>query len=157
MRQTCLLGSCPSTDQLQPQNLIEVRKMKSIMTLAAAALIAISQAHAEETAPPGGPEAGATVFKKCMPCHKVGPNAKSGVGPALNGVVGRHAGADPDYSYSNAMKNSGLIWDELTLTTYLHAPRKLVPGTKMAFPGIKKDQEIADVIAYLKEFDARGQ
>jgi cytochrome c len=131
--------------------------MKSIMTLATAVLIVVSQAKAQETVPTGDPEDGATVFKKCMACHKVGPNAKSGVGPTLNGVVGRPAGADPDYSYSNAMKKSGLIWDELTLTTYLHAPRKLVPGTKMAFPGIKKDQEIADVIAYLKEFDARGQ
>lgn len=131
--------------------------MKSIiLAFAAAVLIAAGQAQAQETAPTSDPEAGATVFKKCMACHKVGPDAKSGVGPSLNGVVGRLAGTYPDYSYSTAMKNSGLIWDELTLRTYLHAPRKLVPGTKMAFPGIKKDQEIADVIAYLKQFDARG-
>ena len=132
--------------------------MKSIMmAFAASVLIAVGQAHAQETASTGDPEAGATVFKKCMACHKVGPDAKSGVGPTLNGIVGQPAGAYPDYSYSAAMKNSGLIWDESTLTTYLHAPRKLVPGTKMAFPGIKKEQEIADVIAYLKQFDARGR
>src|SRR5690349_21474497 len=132
--------------------------MKSIMiAFAAAVLIAVGHAHAQETASTGDPEAGATVFKKCMACHKVGSDAKSGVGPTLNGVVGRRAGTNPDYSYSTAMKSSGLIWDELTLTTYLHAPRQLVRGTKMAFPGIKKDQEIADVIAYLKQFDARGQ
>jgi cytochrome c len=132
--------------------------MKSIVLgIAAVVLIVVSQAQAQETPLIGDPEAGATVFKKCMACHKVGPDAKSGVGPSLNGVVGRPAGVYPDYSYSTAMKNSGLIWDELTLTTYLHAPRKLVPGTKMAFPGIKKDQEIADVIAYLRQFDARGQ
>lgn len=127
-----------------------------ILAFAAAGLIVVSQARAQETVSTGDPEAGATVFKKCMACHKVGPDAKSGVGPSLNGVVGRPAGTYPDYSYSTAMKNSGLIWDELTLTTYLHAPRKLVAGTKMAFPGIKKDQEIADLIAYLKQFDARG-
>jgi cytochrome c len=92
-----------------------------------------------------------------MACHKVGPDAKNGVGPVLNGVVGRAAGVYPDYSYSAASKNSGLAWDEPTLTTYLRAPRELVPGTKMTFAGLKKDQEIADVIAYLKQFDAQGQ
>lgn len=131
--------------------------MKSIMMMFAAVLIAVGQAHAQDTVRTGDPEAGANVFKKCMACHKVDPDAKSGVGPTLNGVVGRPAGVYPAYNYSPAMKNSGLIWDESTLTTYLHAPRKLVPGTKMAFPGIKKDQEIADVIAYLKQFDAQGQ
>src|ERR1043166_3596615 len=107
--------------------------MKSIMLGIAATLLIAGggQAHAQETALVGDPESGAAVFKKCMACHKVGPDAKNGVGPALNGVVGRAAGAYPDYSYSAAMKKSGLIWDELTLTTYLHAPRKLVPGTRM--------------------------
>ena len=106
---------------------------------------------------PGNAEAGAVVFRRCMACHQVGPDAKNGVGPVLNGVVGRAAGVYPDYSYSAANKNSGLTWDEPTLTTYLHAPRKLVPGTKMTFAGLNKDQEIADVIAYLKQFNAQGQ
>jgi cytochrome c len=92
-----------------------------------------------------------------MACHKVGTDARKGVGPVLNGVVGRAAATHPDYSYSAAMKDSGLIWDEATLTTYLQAPRRLVPGTKMTFTGLKKSQEIADVIAYLKQFDAQGQ
>ncbi|WP_256753400.1 cytochrome c family protein [Mesorhizobium sp. Mes31] len=131
--------------------------MKSTMLgLATAILTAVGSAHAEDSSP-GNAEAGAVVFRRCMACHKVGPDAKSGVGPVLNGVVGRGAGAYPDYNYSTANKNSGLTWDEPTLTTYLRAPRKLVPGTKMTFAGLSKDQEVADVIAYLKQFNAQGQ
>ncbi|MER8476105.1 cytochrome c family protein [Mesorhizobium sp. M1163] len=131
--------------------------MKSTMLgLATAILTAVGSAHAQESSP-GNAEAGAVVFRRCMACHKVGPDAQNGVGPVLNGVVGRAAGEYPDYSYSSANKNSGLTWDEPTLTTYLRAPRKLVPGTKMAFAGLSKDQEIADVIAYLKQFNAQGQ
>lgn len=121
-----------------------------------AILTAVGSAHALD-ASQGNAEAGATVFKRCMACHSVGPDAKNGVGPVLNGVVGRAAGVYPGYDYSAANKNSGLTWDEPTLATYLHAPRKLVPGTKMTFAGLSKDQEIADVIAYLKQFNAQGQ
>ncbi|MER9018385.1 cytochrome c family protein [Mesorhizobium sp. M0323] len=131
--------------------------MKStLLGLATAILTAVGSVHAQD-ALSSNAEAGAIVFKRCMACHKVGPDAKNGIGPVLNGVVGRAAGAYPDYSYSAANKNSGLTWDEPTLTTYLRAPRKLVPGTKMAFAGLSKDQEIADVIAYLKQFNAQGQ
>ena len=105
----------------------------------------------------GDATSGAAVFKKCRACHAVGPDAKNGVGPVLNGVVGRKAGTYPGYDYSNANKNSGLTWDESTLTVYLRAPRVLVPGTKMTFPGLPKDKEIADVIAFLRQFDASGQ
>jgi cytochrome c len=132
--------------------------MKSIVFGSfAAIIIGIGPAHGQDMLPVGDAEAGAMVFKRCMACHKVGPEAKKGVGPVLNGVVGRAAGVYPDYSYSTAMKNSGIVWDEPTLTTYLRAPRKLVPGTKMAFAGLKKDQEIADAIAYLTQFDAQGR
>jgi cytochrome c len=118
--------------------------------------VAMIPAHAQDAAPMGNTEAGAIVFKKCQACHKVGPDARNGVGPVLNGVVGQAAGTSPGYNYSAAIKKSGLVWDETTLTTYLHAPRKLVPGTKMTFAGLPKDQEIIDVIAYLKLFDAHG-
>ena len=132
--------------------------MKSIVFGSAAAIVlAIGPAHAHDTLSVGNAEAGATVFKRCMACHKVGPDARKGVGPVLNGVAGEAAASRPDYNYSAAMKKSGLTWDEATLTTYLQAPRKLVPGTKMTFVGLKKNQEIADVIAYLKRFDAQGQ
>lgn len=131
--------------------------MKSTMLgLATALLAAVGSAHAQDTSP-GNAEAGAVVFKRCMACHKVGPGAENGVGPVLNGVVGRAAGTYPDYSFSTANKNSGLTWDEPTLTTYLRAPRKLVPGTKMTFAGLSRDHDIADAIAYLKEFNAQGQ
>lgn len=127
-----------------------------MLGLATAVLIGVGSAHAQDTLSVNA-EAGAIVFKRCMACHKVGPDAKNGVGPVLNGVVGRAAGEYSDYSYSSANKNSGLTWDEPTLTAYLRAPRKLVPGTKMAFAGLSRDREIADVIAYLQQFNAQGQ
>lgn len=101
--------------------------------------------------------AGADAFRKCMACHQVGPSARNGVGPALNGSIGRPAGTHPGYNYSAAMRNSGLVWDEQTLTRYLRAPREVVPGTRMAFAGLKDDQELAAVIAYLKRFDEEGR
>lgn len=132
--------------------------MRSIaIILAAIGLGASGAAHAQNALPAGDASAGASVFKRCMACHKVGPDATNGVGPVLNGVAGRPAGVYPGYSYSAANKNSGLIWDEATLASYLRAPSQVVPGTKMMFPGLKKDQEIANVIAYLKQFDAKGQ
>ncbi|MFL6548460.1 MAG: c-type cytochrome [Povalibacter sp.] len=114
------------------------------------ALIGASAAHAE-----GDAKAGATVFAQCSACHAVGAGAQSNVGPALNNVVGRPAGTLPGYRYSSAMRKSGLTWDEATLTQYLHGPDKLVPGTKMAFPGIASDKDVADVIAYLKQQTAQ--
>jgi len=92
-----------------------------------------------------------------MACHQVGPNAQNGIAPVLNGVVGRRAGQYPNYNYSSANKNSGLVWDEQTLARYLRAPAEVVPGTKMIFFGLKKDQEISDVIAYLKRFAGDGK
>ena len=82
---------------------------------------------------------GEKVFLKCKACHQIGEGAKNAVGPVLNGVVGRKAGTYPDYSYSDANKNSGITWDEATLKEYLKNPRAKVPGTKMIFPGLTKD------------------
>jgi cytochrome c len=100
---------------------------------------------------------GEKVFLKCRACHQIGEGAKDAVGPVLNGVVGRKAGTYPDYSYSDANKNSGLTWDEATLKEYLKNPRAKVPGTKMIFPGLTKDDDIDNVIAYLKQFGADGK
>ena len=120
--------------------------------------VALGPARAQDGIhPEGRPDAGAIVFKKCMACHQVGPNAQNGIAPVLNGVVNRAAGRYPNYNYSSANKNSGLVWDAQTLANYLRAPAKLVPGTKMIFSGLKKDQEISDVIAYLKQFAADGK
>jgi cytochrome c len=127
-------------------------------TLALLLLIAaIGSARAQDAVPPGHPDAGAIIFRKCMACHQVGPNAQNGIGPVLNGVVGRPAGQYPNYNYSSANKTSGLVWDEPTLARYLRAPAEVVPGTKMIFFGVKTDQEISDVIAYLKQFAPDGK
>lgn len=97
----------------------------------------------------GDAEAGAKVFAQCSACHAVGTNAQNSVGPVLNGVIGRAAGTYPSYRYSSVMRKSNLTWDEATLARYLKAPDQVLPGTKMAFPGIASEQQIADVIAYL--------
>ncbi len=92
---------------------------------------------------------GEKVFRKCQVCHYVSKE-KNKTGPHLVAVLGREAGSLEGYKYSKAMKASGLVWDEETLAAYLKAPKKYVTGTKMAFAGLKKDKDVADVIAYLK-------
>jgi cytochrome c len=99
---------------------------------------------------------GQSAFKKCLPCHRIGPGAKNLVGPELNGLDGRKAGTVPNFNYSDANKNSGIVWNEETFKEYIKDPRAKVPGTKMTFAGIKNDQEINDLWAYLKQFDAEG-
>lgn len=96
---------------------------------------------------------GETVFKKCTACHQVGEGAQNKVGPMLNGIVGHAAGAVDGFRYSNPLKKAadgGLIWDEASLTQFLSKPRDFIKGTKMSFAGLKKDEEIAAVIAYLR-------
>ena len=101
--------------------------------------------------------AGARVFNKCRACHMIGPGAKNSVGPELNGVIGRHSGSVEGYSYSEANKKSGLTWDEATFKEYIKNPKAKVPGTKMAFAGITKEEEIKDLTAFLKTFDKDGK
>lgn len=127
-------------------------KHLGIGALTALALAALPGAAAAQDA-----AAGETSFKVCKACHQIGESAKSAVGPVLNGIVGRPAGTYEGYNYSDANKNSGITWDEATLTVYLKDPKAKVPGTKMAFPGLKKDEDIANVIAYLKQFGADGK
>ena len=95
---------------------------------------------------------GKRVFTKCRACHKL-VEGKHGVGPSLYGVVGRAiATADGYKKYSKAMTafGDGKVWSEDLLSTYLENPKKVVKGTRMAFPGLKKPEQRADVIAYLK-------
>lgn len=101
--------------------------------------------------------AGETSFKKCAPCHAIGEGAKNKVGPELNGLNGRKSGSAEGYSYSDANKKSGLTWDEATFKDYIKDPRAKVPGTKMAFAGIKNEKETADLWAYLAQFGADGK
>jgi cytochrome c len=99
---------------------------------------------------------GAIVFKKCGICHKIGPGATNLVGPELNGLDGRHSGSVEGYSYSEANKNSGIVWGEATFKEYIQDPQAKIPKTKMFFAGIKNPQDINDLWAYLKQFDAEG-
>jgi cytochrome c len=99
---------------------------------------------------------GEDVFKKCRACHQVGAAAKNAVGPLLNGLFGRKAGTIEGFSYSEANKSSGLTWDEATFAKYIKDPRGAMPGNKMAFVGLKNEKDVADLIAFLKQFDAAG-
>ena len=101
-------------------------------------------------------EKGALVFKKCGICHKIGPGATNLVGPELDGLDGRHSGSVAGYSYSDANKNSGIVWNEETFAEYIKDPRAKIPGTKMIFAGIKNEQDVKDLWAYIKQFDAEG-
>jgi cytochrome c len=101
--------------------------------------------------------AGENSFKKCLPCHSIGPDAKNKVGPELNGIDGRKSGTAEGYNYTEANKNSGITWDEAQFKEYIQDPRAKIKGTKMVFAGIKNETEIANLWAYLKQFDASGK
>jgi cytochrome c len=103
----------------------------------------------------GDPAEGEKVFKKCRACHEIGDGAKNKVGPVLNGVIGRTAGTAPDFKYSKAMVEAGeggLVWSNETIGEYLVKPKDFVPKNKMAFAGLKKPEDIENVIAYLDQF-----
>ena len=101
--------------------------------------------------------AGEQSFKKCLPCHSVGEDAKNKVGPVLNGLEGRKSGTIEGYNYTEANKNSGITWDEAQFREYIQDPRAKIKGTKMVFAGIKSENEITNLWAYLKQFDAAGK
>jgi cytochrome c len=133
--------------------------LKSISIAVAAALIALGpQIACAQDAPAaasptpagtGDPEHGAIIFKQCLTCH-TNVQGQNKIGPSLWAVVGRHSASIPDYQYSTAMKNADKTWDEATLNVYLTKPQAMVPGTKMTFYGLPKEQDRLDVIAYLK-------
>ena len=104
----------------------------------------------------GDPAKGEKVFKKCKACHTVGDGAKNKVGPMLNGIVDATAGSVEGFKYSKAMlakQAEGLVWTTEALDAYLTKPKDFVPKTKMTFAGLKKEQQRADIIAYLKSFE----
>ncbi|MCC2113755.1 MAG: cytochrome c family protein [Hyphomicrobiales bacterium] len=129
--------------------------MKRTIGLAAALLLAgMGSALAQD----GDAANGEKVFKKCKACHAIGDGAKNKVGPQLNGIVGRAWGSIEDFKYSDDLKTQaaeGKVWDDATLDAYLAKPKDIIPKGKMAFPGLKKDEDRADVIAYLKTFSAQ--
>jgi cytochrome c len=110
---------------------------------------------------PGGPAsaqdagdaaAGEKVFARCKACHQVGEKARNGVGPQLNGLVGRASAAVSDYRYSPAMQKAGLTWDPATLQAFLQKPKAVVPGTRMTMAGLTKEADFINLLAYLKQF-----
>ena len=124
--------------------------VKMLITAAAIIVSSAEAALAQDV------EKGATLFKQCAACHKIGPGAKNGIGPELNALDGRRSGSVANYSYSDANKNSGIVWSEQTFADYIKDPRAKIPGTKMVFAGIKNEQAAKDLWAYLKQFDAQG-
>ena len=125
--------------------------MKRFFVIASTVLLALTaNAQAE-----GDAAAGEKVFRKCKACHMVGEDAKNKVGPQLNGIVGAEAGKVEGYKYSKALlakAEEGLVWDEEALDAYLTKPKDFIPKTKMAFAGLRKEKDRANLIAYMKQF-----
>lgn len=128
---------------------VSLNRVPAVLTAFSALLFAACPLPAV-AAPAGNVAAGKAEFARCAWCHQAGPSARSGFAPQLRGIVGRKAGAATDFSYSPAMKNAGLVWDEVTLAAFLRAPKKVVPDNKMRFWGIGDEQRIADLVAYLR-------
>lgn len=126
-----------------------VRSLVAALTFSAIGFV--TAANAQDAA------AGEKSFNKCRACHQVGETAKNGVGPELNGLFGRKSGSVAGYNYSEANKNSGITWDDAVFAEYIQNPKAKIPGTKMAFAGIKKEEEIKDLTAFLKQFGADGK
>lgn len=120
---------------------LRINSLVAFITLALASNAAVADGDAAK---------GEKVFKKCKTCHFV-DKEKNKVGPHLVGIMGRAAGAVDGFKYSDAMKESGITWDEESIAAYLVDPKGYIKGNKMAFPGLKKEDQIADVIAYIKE------
>jgi cytochrome c len=120
------------------------------MLVMAAVLAVSARAAAQDVAK------GEIVFHQCMICHAIGADAQNKIGPELNGLDGRHSGTVANYSYSDANKNSGIVWNETTFKEYIVNPQAKIPGTKMPFAGLKDPQQITDLWAYIKQFNADG-
>ena len=120
-------------------------------------VIAVSDAGSAPKASPGGAN---TAFEACSICHSVGPNASVGVGPPLNGIVGKPWAAHPTYAYSAGLvagRENGRRWDEATLDAWIEKPRSVVPGTKMACPGLADPRARQAIIGYLRSYNEAGQ
>lgn len=121
--------------------------LRFLLSASAAFVIGLSAAGAQAA---GDVEAGKKAFAKCKACHQL-EAGKNGVGPSLAGVFGRKSGSVEGFRYSDAMKAKAVTWNEETISAYLADPKGYIPGNKMVFPGIKKESELADIVAYLKD------
>lgn len=131
-----------------------LRLLTATFAFAALPLAAMAESHIS-----GDADAGAKVFRKCQACHAVGDDAKNKVGPILNGIVDRQIAAGEDFSYSDvlsAMGEEGKTWSPEELDAFLTKPRDYAPGTKMSFAGLRKEDDRANLIAYLATFPGEG-
>ena len=131
--------------------------MSLISKLAIVAGAAFVLMQASAFAGDGDAALGEKVFLKCKACHAIGEGAKNGVGPNLSGAMGRKTGMAEGYNYSEANKNSGLVWDEATFKEYIRNPKAKIPGTKMVYPGLTNDADVDNIYAYLKQFGPDGK
>jgi cytochrome c len=124
--------------------------MRTLAFISLGLVLSTGAAFAQDVA------AGENSFRKCAPCHSIGPDAMNKVGPELNGLDGRHSGTVEGFNYSDANKGSGIVWGEAIFKEYVEDPRAKVPGTKMVFAGIKSKKEQNDLWAYVSQFDKDG-
>ena len=132
-------------------------KSPAMNRLSLSVLVVIASAAAASNAMAQDATAGKTQFNKCLPCHSIGEGAKNKVGPELNGLDGRKSGTAPDYNYSDANKNSGITWNEAEFKEYIKDPKAKIPGTKMAFAGVKNEKEVNDLWAFISQYDKDGK
>ena len=124
--------------------------MRHLVFVAVGLVVSTGAALAQDVA------AGEKSFRKCAPCHSIGPDAANKVGPELNGLNGRKSGTVDGFNYSDANKDSGITWGEAVFKEYIKDPRAKVPGTKMVFAGIKSEKEVGDLWSYVSQFDKDG-
>ncbi len=120
--------------------------MKQFLT----ALTLLSSLAFVAPASAGDVDAGKRVWNKCRTCHTLEEGGRNKIGPNLFGIFDKEAGQNPDFRYSKAMAESGMVWTEENMAKYLRSPGRTIRGTKMAFAGLRKDKEIEDLIAYMK-------
>lgn len=118
--------------------------MRGVSLIVGLLLLGASAAEAQNVAE------GQKRFNLCKTCHTVASGGRHGVGPNLNGVFGAKAGTKDGFAFSPQMKSANVVWDEETMTKYVMNPRTFIPGNKMAFPGMKQEDQVRDLMAYLK-------